>query len=128
MTPAQRKQWEKNLRTLERELLHQGPRKTEGTRSADGDAGSDEDAQPLAEMLQAIASNRNANQAQLVAKIRRALAKADTDEAGVCEECGEEIAWGRLRAIPFTERCVTCQAQKDGPRGLPTRRKLTDYQ
>jgi DnaK suppressor protein len=119
MTPAQHKQWAELLKALERQLVGGGPRRAEGE--------TDEDAQPLAEMLQAIASNRNANQTQLLERTRGALAKVGTDEAGICEECGDEIAWGRLRAMPFTPYCVTCQAQKDGPRASPTRRKLTDY-
>jgi DnaK suppressor protein len=127
MSPAQRKQWQQALKSLERELLGQGPQHADGTREADGEGGADEDAQPLAEMLQAIASNRNANQAQLLTRVRRALGKVRTDEAGFCEECGEEIAWGRLRALPFSEYCVACQSQKDAPKGPPTRRKLTDF-
>ncbi|HYC55478.1 MAG TPA: TraR/DksA family transcriptional regulator [Candidatus Binatia bacterium] len=38
-----------------------------------------------------------------------ALARIDTGEYGDCDECGGEIAAGRLEAMPFTRLCVTCQ-------------------
>ena len=60
--------------------------------------------------------------------MRRALEKlsADPESFGECEECGEEIALGRLKAMPYAQLCVACQAKRD-PRTLPTRKKLTDY-
>jgi DnaK suppressor protein len=30
---------------------------------------------------------------------------------GVCGDCGEEIAWGRLKAWPTTTRCVACASR-----------------
>ncbi len=38
-----------------------------------------------------------------------ALARIDSAEYGECEECGGEIAAGRLDAMPFSRLCVTCQ-------------------
>lgn len=29
---------------------------------------------------------------------------------GVCEDCGDEIGWGRLKEIPWVKLCVTCQS------------------
>ena len=49
------------------------------------------------------------------------------DDFGLCEDCGDEIAPARLKAMPYAEHCVGCQAKHDGPKGGPTRRKLTDY-
>jgi len=40
-----------------------------------------------------------------------ALHRVDSDEYGVCEECGGEIAHGRLEAMPFSRLCVTCQSE-----------------
>lgn len=37
------------------------------------------------------------------------LGRLDDGEYGVCEECEGEIALGRLRAMPFSRLCVTCQ-------------------
>jgi len=40
-----------------------------------------------------------------------ALHRVDSDEYGVCEECGGEIGHGRLEAMPFSRLCVTCQSE-----------------
>ncbi len=40
-----------------------------------------------------------------------ALQRVDSGEYGVCDECGEDIAPGRLEAMPFTRLCVTCQGE-----------------
>jgi DnaK suppressor protein len=44
-------------------------------------------------------------------QIDDALHRIDTEEYGVCEECGGEIATGRLEAMPFSRLCVTCQSE-----------------
>lgn len=129
MTPAQRAQLKKALRELEAQLLGKSPRKVEPNRTDDAKAGGDEDEQPLNEMLQTIASNRNRSDADVLARVRHALEKLDSDPDafGECEECGEEIALGRLKAMPYAELCVSCQSKKDPSRTLPTRKRLTDY-
>lgn len=128
MTPAQRTQLRKALQELEAQLLGKGPRKVEPNRTSEAESGGDEDEQPLNEMLQTIASNRNRSDAATLGLVQRALAKLekDPDSYGECEECGEEIALGRLKAMPYAELCVACQAKRD-PRTLPTRKRLTDY-
>ena len=44
-------------------------------------------------------------------QIDDALHRIDTEEYGICEECGGEIATGRLEAMPFSRLCVTCQSE-----------------
>ena len=43
-------------------------------------------------------------------KIDRAIADLDAGRYGVCEDCNEQIAPKRLKALPFATRCVECQA------------------
>jgi len=43
-------------------------------------------------------------------RIHAALARIDEDEFGFCEDCGEEIAKGRLDLDPTAPRCVSCAA------------------
>ena len=43
-------------------------------------------------------------------KIDRAIADIDAGRYGVCEDCSEQIAPKRLKALPFATRCVECQA------------------
>jgi DnaK suppressor protein len=128
VTKTQRAQLEKALMALRSELTSRSPRKLEPNRTNEAEVGGDEDEQPLNEMSQAIASNRNKNDAVMVARVERALAKLrdEPDDYGVCEECGEDIADGRLKAMPYAELCVACQSKKDPGRG-GTRKKLTDY-
>jgi RNA polymerase-binding protein DksA len=41
--------------------------------------------------------------------IEAALARVGAGSYGTCEDCGEEIAFERLRAQPAATRCVRCQ-------------------
>jgi DnaK suppressor protein len=129
VTKAQREEIRKLLLALHDELSGKGPQKIEPNRTDDARIGGDEDEQPLNEMLQTIASSRNRNMEGMLARVDKALAKLreDPESFGECEECGDEIAFGRLKAMPYAEYCVTCQGNKDGPKGPATRRKLTDY-
>jgi DnaK suppressor protein len=129
MTSAQREQLKKALRSLETQLLGKPIRKVDPNRNDDTpEVGTAEDEQPLNEMLQSIASNRNRSDAATLELVKRALQRMaeDPDAFGECRECGEEIALGRLKAMPYAELCVTCQSKRDGPRTLPTRKRLTD--
>ncbi len=40
--------------------------------------------------------------------IEDALARIDAGTYGLCAKCGEEIAAGRLKAVPFTRTCIDC--------------------
>lgn len=117
------------LQRLRAELLRTGPVRIEPNRQDPTTTGvSDEDAQALSEMLQVLASQRNRGQAELLARIDRALRKVEDapDEFGLCEECEEEIAPGRLALMPYAALCPECQARAEPKRGQP-RRKITDY-
>jgi DnaK suppressor protein len=129
MDQAQRGRYRKALEKLRREALAKAPARVEPNRRDAAEVGvADEDAQALSEMLQAISSQRNKGQAERVARIDRALRRLadEPDEYGLCEECGEEIAPGRLSAMPEATLCAECQSARDPRRG-GTRRKVTDY-
>lgn len=89
---------------------------------------TDEDAQPLNEMNQVIASKRNAERAARLRLIERALVRldADPDDFGLCEACDEDIAPRRLEVMPWARFCIACQQKRDPERGLG-RRSLSDY-
>lgn len=89
----------------------------------------DEDAQPLAEMSQAIASSRNQSRSETLEAITTALTtiRDYPEDYGLCEECEEPIPLKRLELMPWAPLCVTCQSKQEfGGRGA-TRRNLTDY-
>jgi DnaK suppressor protein len=46
-------------------------------------------------------------------EIEAALRRLDSDRYGFCEVCGEEIAPGRLEAMPAARYCVTDQAKAE---------------
>ena len=45
---------------------------------------------------------------QALARTERALAKLDDGTYGLCDNCGEPISPGRLRALPDGVLCLTC--------------------
>ena len=129
MTEAQREKFKQKLLALHAELTGKTPAKIEPNRTDDARVGGDEDEQPLNEMMQAIASSRNRQTEGVLARVQKALAKLreNPDDFGLCEGCDEEIAFGRLKAMPYAELCVECQGKTDSPKGPATRKKLTDY-
>jgi DnaK suppressor protein len=129
MTPKQRAALKEALLKARAEALAEAPAKIEPNRKDPTTVGvADEDEQALSEMMQTLASKRNQAQADRVAQIDRALRKlaASPDDAGLCEECEEEIAPKRLSVMPWATLCAECQGKHDPKRGV-TRRSLTDY-
>jgi RNA polymerase-binding transcription factor DksA len=51
-----------------------------------------------------------------LAEVNAALRRARDGTFGRCQRCAEEIARGRLDALPYTRYCVEC-AHKSHPRG-----------
>jgi len=52
-------------------------------------------------------------QAETMDKLNAALARLAQGQYGICDECEEEIPGKRLRAVPFTTRCRTCQERAE---------------
>ena len=129
MDAASRERYRKRLLALKGEILGEGDIEAEGTRQEDTAVGNDEDAQPLAEMSQAIASSRNKNRTGVLGRVAAALARLDGDPEsfGLCLDCEEPIAGKRLELMPYVELCVECQQAEDGPRQKAGRRHLTDF-
>ncbi|HWP34388.1 MAG TPA: TraR/DksA family transcriptional regulator [Thermodesulfobacteriota bacterium] len=46
-----------------------------------------------------------------LAEIDEALRRIEEGSYGYCEECGEKIGIGRLKAMPFTQLCVECKSR-----------------
>ena len=129
LTAAQKKTLRRALAGLVNQVASRRPRRIDPNRTDEAKVGGDEDEQPLNEMLQAIASDRNRVSGDVLGRAERALEKLDRapDEVGACEDCGEDIPWGRLKAMPYAELCVACLGKRDGPERGPTRRGLTDF-
>jgi len=52
---------------------------------------------------------------RLLDRVNAALARINAKDYGICVDCGEEIPFRRLLAVPYGERCVACQeiAERD---------------
>ena len=90
----------------------------------------DDDATPLAEMHQVIASRRNQERTANLRAIDAALARlaAEPESYGLCTDCDEPIKPRRLQLMPWVTRCIQCQAGGESDVGRPGRRRhLTDY-
>lgn len=128
MTPALRKRYKQKLLELKDELLREGDLEIEPGRVDAAAVGTDEDAQPLTEMSQTIASSRNRERTVVMRRVTIALARLenDPDAYGLCTECEEPISAKRLELLPYVELCVECQRTRDVPRG-GARKSITDY-
>ncbi len=45
--------------------------------------------------------------------VEEALERVREGTYGVCEECGDEIGGGRLKAMPLAKSCLNCQSQME---------------
>jgi DnaK suppressor protein len=129
MTATERKQIHDLLLSIRRDIEGKGPVRIEPRQGDQRDVGAEEDEQPLQEMLQSIASIRNRSHGDVLQRVNEALRKLDDDPGafGQCTECGEDIPLARLKAMPYAELCTECQRVQDAPRGMSSRRKLTDF-
>lgn len=50
---------------------------------------------------------------KLLKKIDQAIARIDDKSYGLCEECGEAIAPGRLMARPVATLCIDCKTDQE---------------
>jgi DnaK suppressor protein len=124
MRSTELKALRKQLVELVKKLEAARPRDVAGS-----DDKLDEDAAPLEEMNQVIASSRNKNDLVILAKVRKAIARLDSDpdDFGNCMDCGDEIVLKRLEAMPWVELCVECQSKLDKNK-KHTRKSITDYE
>ncbi len=127
MNTRDRARFEAKLQALRQKVLSLGAEAIAPNRD-DPTAKSDDDAQALNEMHQAIASRHNQARLASLERINAALQRLrlDPEDFGLCRDCEEEIAPRRLELLPFAEYCVACQSKRDDPRDQ-SRRKLTDY-
>ncbi|MFH1654394.1 MAG: TraR/DksA C4-type zinc finger protein [Pseudomonadota bacterium] len=49
----------------------------------------------------------------LYKKINAALEKIKEGNYGICESCGEEIGFERLKARPVTDLCIRCKEEEE---------------
>jgi DnaK suppressor protein len=46
-------------------------------------------------------------------KIMKTLSKIESDQYGMCDECGDPITFSRLIARPTSEMCILCKEESE---------------
>lgn len=69
--------------------------------------------QILADEERELAGERVEGHTRLLHRVDAALARIEAGHFGTCESCGESIAPARLKAIPWTEYCLSCQERAE---------------
>lgn len=49
----------------------------------------------------------------LINKIKKSLEDIENGVYGICEDCGREIAFERLKARPVARRCIRCKTKQE---------------
>ncbi len=77
--------------------------------------GDESDSALLQEGIELHASLIDLSESRLTA-IWAALDRLEENRYGICERCGDEIPFTRLRAMPMSVHCVDCQAKVEAAR------------
>jgi RNA polymerase-binding protein DksA len=73
----------------------------------------DDAARHAADVIGDIEEQRDVDELQ---QVQAALRRLDAGVYGDCADCGEPIAFERLRVRPVAERCAACQSAFEAPR------------
>ena len=60
-----------------------------------------------------LAMNIVSNEQEVLYQIDEALKRIDEGTYGSCQQCAKPIALSRLRAVPYTSLCISCQRAKE---------------
>jgi len=52
-------------------------------------------------------------ESKLILKVKKALVRIETGTFGICESCGEDISFDRLKARPVTTQCIDCKTKEE---------------
>ena len=69
--------------------------------------------QASAEVDQGFSMRIRDRERKLLKKIDEALERMNTETYGICEACGEEIPYKRLKARPVTTFCIECKTAQE---------------
>ncbi len=122
MTDAQREELRAMLEERSRQILHETHETV--TDAVEGapirNDVLDAAEQGFTDSVQATGSDMNERDRGLLVQIREALRRYADGTYGECVDCGEEIAFERLRAVPWATRCADDQERFDEERRAPS--------
>ncbi|RMW98784.1 hypothetical protein EBQ25_08695 [Allofranklinella schreckenbergeri] len=113
LTATQRTELKALLEARRQELNQQMEQNRANLAPADVTAGSvsqDESAR-LKNITREVDGALTALDVADLARIERALELIETDEYGLCDECGCAIPFERLKVEPMTQHCVQCKSR-----------------
>jgi DnaK suppressor protein len=58
---------------------------------------------------------------QELGRVSEALRRVHAPDYGLCADCGDAIAFDRLKAEPWALRCVACESRREGYVPAPAR-------
>lgn len=58
---------------------------------------------------------RSDRELQALGQVSQALQRVHQPDYGLCSDCGEAIAFDRLKLEPWATRCVACATRAEGP-------------
>jgi DnaK suppressor protein len=83
------------------------------TKRPETEALSDVGDQASAESDQTFLLRLKEREQKLLKKIDEALDRLASDTYGMCERCGQEIPYARLKARPVTTLCIECKTLQE---------------
>ena len=73
-------------------------------------------------LIDSVGAELYRNEQDILVQVEQALTRLDKGTYGICERCGSEIDFARLKAIPYASLCIRCQQRMETPRGNGGRR------
>ena len=121
LTAPQRDELKQLLLTRRKELQRQMTQNLDNLAPSDsGDSVSQDDDARLKNQTREVDSVLTTLDAQELSRIDRALEAMEAGDYGLCDECGCNIPFERLKIEPMTQHCVGCKSaweKKQGIRG-----------
>jgi DnaK suppressor protein len=108
MNKAQTTGLEKSLANKREQLLHSLSRTRQESQDPQ-DFGGDEADQAMASQSKEWTFRQNAQERGLLILVEAALSRIGDHSFGECLNCGQEISANRLKAVPWSRYCITCQ-------------------
>lgn len=79
-----------------------------GTEGTEAEVPTKEPTATSSEGDEEVARGVLVSEEQLLAEVRKALARLDAGTFGRCERCDRPIGKARLTAVPYAGRCISC--------------------
>jgi DnaK suppressor protein len=104
------------LKALLEERRHEIQMKLRSLREtlpADATVVKDAEEQSVDDFVQDIDFALMQMKSETLGRIDQAIQRLESGTYGLCDECGEEIAAARLKALPFAALCRSCQEEQE---------------